>query len=89
MQGFVFNNARHTAFEAQHRDCCLIRFLIVAYMVEKPSTVDEAIAYVWDVSDTVIGPADKQSLAAALAEKQMLSLGGTSLPQTQRFGWAP
>ena len=39
------------------------------YMCEKPSTVDEAIAYVWDVPDTVIGPADKQSLAAALAEK--------------------
>ena len=38
-------------------------------MVEKPSTVDEAIAYVWDVPDTVIGPADKQCLAAALAEK--------------------
>ena len=38
-------------------------------MVKKPSTVDEAIAYVWDVPDTVIGPADKQSLAAALAEK--------------------
>ncbi|DBA85217.1 TPA: hypothetical protein ACH3X2_005922 [Trebouxia sp. C0005] len=38
-------------------------------MGEKPSTVDEAIAYVWDVPDTVIGPADKQSLAAALAEK--------------------
>ena len=43
--------------------------LLVGCMVEKPSTVDEAIAYVWDVSDTVIGPADKQSLAAALAEK--------------------
>ena len=38
-------------------------------MVKKPSTADEAIAYVWDVTDTVIGPADKQSLAAALAEK--------------------
>ena len=38
-------------------------------MVKKPSTVDEAIAYVWDVPDTVIGPADKQSLAAALDEK--------------------
>ena len=50
-------------------DSCLIRVLIVGYMVEKPSTVDEAIAYVWDVSDMVIGPADKQSLAAALAEK--------------------
>ena len=50
-------------------DCCLIRVLIVGYMVEKPSTVDEAIAYVWDVSDMAIGPADKQSLAAALAEK--------------------
>ena len=69
MQDFVLNNARHTAFEAQHRNCCLIRVLIVGYMVEKPSTVDEAIAYVWDVSDMVIRPADKQSLAAALAEK--------------------
>ena len=38
-------------------------------MVEKPRTVDEAIAYVWDVPDTVIGPADKQSLAAVLPEK--------------------
>ncbi len=57
----------HTAFEAQHLRCsCLIS---VGYMVEKPSTVDEAIAYVWDVPDTVIGPADKQRLAAALAEK--------------------
>ena len=69
MQDFVLNNARHTAFEAQPRDCYLIRVLFEGYMVEKPSTVDEAIAYVWDVSDTVIGPADKQSLAAALAEK--------------------
>lgn len=57
----------HTAFEAQHLRCsCLIS---VGYMVEKPSTVDEAIAYVWDVPDTVIGLADKQRLAAALAEK--------------------
>ena len=60
----------HTAFEAQHlRRSCLISVLSVGYMVEKPSTVDEAIAYVWDVPDTVIGPADKQRLAAALAEK--------------------
>ena len=69
MQDFVLNNARHTAFEAQHLHRCLISVLIVGYLVEKPSTVDEAIAYVWDVPDTVIGPADKQSLAAALAEK--------------------
>ena len=38
-------------------------------MVKKPSTIDEAIAYVWDIPDMVIGPADKQSLVAALAEK--------------------
>ena len=68
-QEFVLKNARHTAFEAQHLHRCLTSVLIVGYMVEKPSTVDEAIAYVWDVPDTVIGPADKQSLAAALAEK--------------------
>ena len=60
----------HTAFEAQHlRRSCLISVSSVGYMVEKPSTVDEAIAYVWHVPDTVIGPADKQRLAAALAEK--------------------
>ena len=60
----------HTALEAQHLRCsCLISVLSVGYMVEKPSTADEAIAYVWDVPDTVIGPADKQRLAAALAEK--------------------
>ena len=69
MQDFVLNNARHTAFEAQHLHRCLISVLIAGSMVEKPSTIDEAIAYVWDVPDTVIGPADKQSLAAALAEK--------------------
>ena len=69
MQDFVLNNARHTAFEAQHFHRCLPSVLIVGYMVEKPSTIDEAIAYVWDVPNTVIGPADKQSLVAALAEK--------------------
>ena len=47
----------------------MIDVFIVGYMVGKPSTVDEAIAYVWDIPDTVIGPADKQSLVAALAEK--------------------
>ena len=63
-------SAGHTAFEAQHLHCsCLISVLSVGYMVEKPSTVDEAIAYVWNIPDTLIGPADKQSLAAALAEK--------------------
>ena len=69
MQDFVLNNARHTAFEAQHLHRSLIAVSFVGYMVEKPSTVDEAIAYVWAVPDTVIGLADKQSLAAALAEK--------------------
>ena len=38
-------------------------------MVKNPSTVDEAIACVWDTSDTVLGPSEKQSLTAALAEK--------------------
>ena len=38
-------------------------------MVDKPSTVDDAIAYVWAVPDTVIGAADKQRLVAALTEK--------------------
>lgn len=38
-------------------------------MVNKPSTVDEAIAYVWDVPDTVLEPSEKQSLNALLAEK--------------------
>ena len=63
------SSAKHLAYEAQHLLQCDIDVLIVGYMVEKPSTVDEAIAYVWDIPDTVIGPADKQSLAAALAEK--------------------
>ena len=47
----------------------MINVLTLGYMVGKPSTVDEAIAYVWDVPDAVIRPADKQKLAAALAEK--------------------
>ena len=38
-------------------------------MVNKPSTVDEAIAYVWDLPDSVLEPSEKQSLAVALAEK--------------------
>ncbi len=38
-------------------------------MVKNPSTVDEAIAYLWDTSDTMLGPSEKQSLVAALAEK--------------------
>ena len=38
-------------------------------MVEKPSTVDEAIAYVLDIQDTLLEPSEKQSLAAALAGK--------------------
>ena len=69
MQDVVLNNAKHLAYKVQHLHRFVTNVLIVDYMVEKPSTVDEAIAYVWDVPDTVIGPADKQSLAAALAEK--------------------
>ena len=38
-------------------------------MVNKPSTVDEAIAYIWDVPDTVLELSKKQSLNALLAEK--------------------
>lgn len=38
-------------------------------MVDKPSTADEAIAYVWDLPNTILEPSEKQSLAAALAEK--------------------
>lgn len=53
----------------RHLHRSLIGVSFVGYMVEKPSTVDEAIAYVWAVPDMMIGPADKQSLAAALAEK--------------------
>ena len=52
VQDFVLNNARHTAFEAQHLHRCLISVSIVGYMVNKPSTVDEAIAYVWDALDS-------------------------------------
>ena len=58
-------------------------------MVEKPSNVDEAIAYVWDVSDMVIGLLTSKALLLHWLRKQMLSLGGTSLPQIQSFGWAP
>ena len=53
----------------KHLHRSLIGVSFVGYMVEKPSTIDEAIAYVWAIPDTMIGPADKQSLAAALAEK--------------------
>ena len=38
-------------------------------MVNKPSTVDEAIAYIWDLPDTILEPSEKHSLAAALAQK--------------------
>ena len=69
VQGCFLSNAKHLAYEAQHLLSCVTDVLIVGYMVEKPSTVDKAIAYVWDIPDTVIGPADKQSLTAALAEK--------------------
>ena len=79
----------HTALQAQHLHCsCLISVLSVGYMVEKPSTVDEAIAYVWDVSDTVIGPADKQRLAAALAERTD-AVARRYFSEIQGFGWAP
>ena len=81
MQDFVLNNVQHLAYEAQHLHQCVTNVLIVDYMVKKPSTVDEAIAYVWDVPDTVIGPADKQSLLLHWLTKQMLLLGGTFLPR--------
>ncbi len=38
-------------------------------MATIPSTVDEAIAYVWDTSDTVLEPSEKQSLVATLAQQ--------------------
>ena len=38
-------------------------------MVNKPSTVDEAIAYIWHLPDTVLKPSEKHSLTALLAEK--------------------
>lgn len=38
-------------------------------MVNKPSTVDEALAYVWALPDTALRLSEKQSIAAALAEK--------------------
>ena len=69
MQDFFLNNAKHLAYAAQHLHRCVTDVFIVGYMVKTPSTADEAIAYVWDIPDRVIGPADKQSLAAALAEK--------------------
>lgn len=34
-----------------------------------PSTVNEAIAYVWDTSDTELGTSEKQSLVATLAQQ--------------------
>lgn len=38
-------------------------------MADKPSTVDEAIDYVWNLPNTVLEPSEKQSLAVVLAEK--------------------
>ncbi len=38
-------------------------------MVKRPSTVAEAIVYVRETLDTVLGPLEKQSLVAALADK--------------------
>ena len=38
-------------------------------MVNKPSTVDEALAYVWALPDTAMKLLEKQSIAAALAER--------------------
>ena len=38
-------------------------------MVNKPSTFDEAIAYIWDLPDIILEVSEKQSLAAVLAEK--------------------
>lgn len=38
-------------------------------MSSRPSTVDEAIKYVWDLPDSVLKPSDKQSIVATLADK--------------------
>ncbi|DBA79583.1 TPA: hypothetical protein ACH3X1_008273 [Trebouxia sp. C0004] len=38
-------------------------------MVNKPSTVDEATAHIWDLPNTVLKPSEKHSLTALLAEK--------------------
>ena len=38
-------------------------------MMTIPSTVNEAIAYVWDTSDTELGTSEKQSLVATLAQQ--------------------
>jgi len=38
-------------------------------MVNKPSTVDEALAYVWALPDTALRLSQKQDIAAALAER--------------------
>ena len=56
-------------------------------MVNKPSTVDEALAYVWELPNTVLEPSEKQSLTAALAEETD-AVARTSLLQVQSFGWA-
>lgn len=38
-------------------------------MVNKSIAVDEAVAYVWTLPDTVLRLSEEQSIAAALAEK--------------------
>lgn len=38
-------------------------------MVNKPSTVVYAIAYIWDLPDAILEPSEKQRLAAALAKE--------------------
>lgn len=38
-------------------------------MVDRPDTVDKAIAYIWNLPDTVLEPSEKESLAVLLADK--------------------
>lgn len=38
-------------------------------MASRPSSVDEAIKYVWDLPDSVLKPLDKQRIVATLADK--------------------
>ncbi len=56
-------------------------------MVNKPSTVDEALAYVWSLPETALRLSEKQSIAAALAEKIDTVPGGTFPLQIQNIGW--
>ena len=39
-------------------------------MTNKPSTVDEALAYVWALPDTTLKRSEKQTIAVALANRQ-------------------